>query len=318
MKIAILGLGSIGRRHGRNFQAIGGSTIIGFDPSAERRAAFEAEVVATTTADIEDAVAAADLVCVCSPNRFHTDQALLAAKAGKALFIEKPVGIALAPVAELRRVVAEKGLFAHVGSNWKFHPAFVTMKRLLGEGRVGRVVAAQVLAGQWLPDWHPWEDYRNMYSSRAELGGGIVLDSHEFDYLPWLLGPVTEVKAFTRNSGALEIDTEDCACVAMRLAGGILATIQVDYIQREYRRRYHICGDGGTLEWDMASGQVRLFDARSKTAETFDCTPPDINDMYVAQARHVLAGARGGASPVTDLAAAEAVLKVLLQIKESG
>ena len=316
MNIAILGLGSIGRRHGRNFQAIGGSAIIGFDPSAERRAAFEAEVAATTTADVEEAIAMAELVCVCSPNRFHTDQALMAAKAGRALFIEKPLGVALAPVAELRRVVAEKGVFAHVGSNWKFHPAFVTMKRLLTEGRIGRVVAAQVLAGQWLPDWHPWEDYRQMYSSRAELGGGIVLDSHEFDYLPWLMGPVTDVKSFVRNSGALEIDTEDCASVIMRFADGALATVQVDYIQREYRRRYHICGDGGTLEWDMSTGQVRLFDAVSKSVQIFDCAPPDINDMYVAQALHLLAGVRGAEPPVTDLATAEAVLKVLLQIKE--
>ena len=45
----------------------------------------------------------------------------------------------------------------------------------------------------WLPDWHPNSDYRREYSARWDLGGGAILDSHEFDYLTWLLGPVKDM-----------------------------------------------------------------------------------------------------------------------------
>jgi predicted dehydrogenase len=316
MKVAVLGLGSIGRRHGRNFRALGLDGIIGFDPSEERRAQFTQETGAPATGDQAAAIAASDLVCVCSPNRFHTAQALAAAHAGKGLFIEKPMGVERQSVAELRLMVEDKGLFAHVGSNWKFHPAFQMMKRLLADGAVGRIVAVQVLAGQWLPDWHPWEDYRQMYSSHVALGGGIVLDSHEFDYLSWLFGPVAEVRGMTRRSGALEIDTEDAAVALLRFDSGVLGSVQVDYIQREYRRSYHVCGDAGTLEWNYRTNQIRLYRAANQSVETFDVGLTDINEMYLAQARHLIAGMGGTETPVTSIRQAEAVIDILLRIKD--
>ena len=46
------------------------------------------------------------------------------------------------------------------------------MRAWLAEGAIGTMTSMQVLAGQWLPDWHPWEDYRKGYSARADLGGG--------------------------------------------------------------------------------------------------------------------------------------------------
>jgi len=316
MKVAILGLGSIGRRHGRNLRALD-CTVTGFDPSEDRRAQFIKETGNAAVADSGAALAGADLACICSPNRFHTDQAIQAASQGCALFIEKPVGIDRAAVAALQAEVETHALFAHVGSNWKFHPAFTTMQALLAEGVLGRVTGAQVMAGQWLPDWHPWEDYRQMYSSQRRLGGGILLDSHEFDYLTWLLGPVTGVAGMAGRSGALDIDTEDVAAVALRFANGALATVQIDYIQREYRRRYHISGDQGTLEWDMATGVIRLFEAASKSTRTIEVGMADLNDMYIAQSRHILAGAKGKEKPVTSIRQAAAVLDILLTVKES-
>ncbi len=61
-------------------------------------------------------------------------------------------------------------------------------------GKIGRVLWLNVESGQYLPDWRPWQNYRESYSARQELGGGIILDgSHELDYICWLLGRPTEV-----------------------------------------------------------------------------------------------------------------------------
>lgn len=318
-RTAILGLGSIGLRHARNLRSLGVADLIGMDPDSDRRERFVREFGGRAAADIHGALAMSPaLAVVASPNRFHVEQALAAAAAGCHLFVEKPLGVTRDGIDALMAEVGRRGLFAHVGSNWKFHPAFRLMKRLLDEGAVGRVTGAQVLAGQWLPDWHPWEDYRRGYSARADLGGGIVLDSHEFDYLPWLLGPVAAITGYTAHSGCLEISTEDVAVATLRFDSGALATVQVDYIQRHYRRRYHISGDAGTIEWDYSRGTVAHYSAASNTTREYQAGLADINAMYVEQMAHVLDGVAGRASPVTPLAAAARTLDLLLTLKESN
>jgi predicted dehydrogenase len=316
MKILLAGLGSIGMRHARNFRSLG-AAVLGMDPATERRERFTAEFGAPAVPSLAEGLDLdPDVVVVGSPNRFHIDQATAAAEAGRHLLIEKPLGISMDGIDTLVRTIERRKLFAHVGSNFKFHPALQTMKRLLDEGALGRVTAAQVLAGQWLPGWHPTEDYRKGYSARADLGGGIVLDTHEFDYLLWLLGPVASATGFAHRSGALEVETEDVACAAIHFASGVLATVQVDYIQRDYRRRYHISGDAGTMEWDFKTGRLSLYRVSTGATEVLDVSD-EINSMYVRQAQHVLDAAASGAPPVTSVEHAARVLELQLQIRSS-
>ena len=316
MKALIVGLGSIGTRHARILGELGIGTITGMDPDQTRARDFQVETGGRVFAALEEALAEPpDLAIIASPSRHHIAQAIQCAAAGCHLLIEKPLGASLDGVAELLETVETHHLFAHVGSNWKFHPAFQTMKRLVDDGAVGRITGAQVLAGQWLADWHPWEDYRHGYSARADLGGGVVLDSHEFDCLLWLLGPAAEIRGMAAFSGALEVDTEDVAAAVIRFESGALATVLVDYIQREYRRRYHISGDGGTIEWDMASAGVSVYSAAAGTTELLATPMDDINEMYVLQARHVLNGIAGGGTPVTPIRAAAKSLDLQLALK---
>lgn len=315
--LLIVGLGSIGRRHGRNFRALGVSDIVGVDPDPARRDQFTAEVGGTGLGDLEAALARGPtLAVIASPNRFHVSQALTCARAGCHLLIEKPLGTSLDGVAELAAEIAARELFAHVGSNWKFHPAFLALRDAIAAGAIGHVTGVQVLAGQWLPDWHPWEDYRNMYAARADLGGGIILDAHELDYLTWMLGPVAELNGVCRLSGRLEVSTEDVAAAWLRFESGVLGSLHVDYLQRVYRRRWHVSGDAGTLEWDMADGRVHLF-RPDAPPEILSDPVPDLNAMYVDQARHVLAGIRGETAPVTPVAHARGVLALQLAWREN-
>lgn len=311
MKVLILGLGSIGRRHARCFRSLGVDAVAGFDPSEERRLQFSGELDGAATFSTEELGLGwnPDLVVVASPNAFHIRQAHLVASAGKPMLIEKPLGTDLIEAEKLSQVIENKQLYSHVGSNWKFHPAFTTMKEWLREGRLGIVTGVQVLAGQWLPDWHPWEDYRRMYAARAELGGGAIFDTHELDYLMWLLGPVSAFCGFKTNSGALEIDTEDVAACMLRFENGALGVLLTDYIQRVPRRRYHISGSQGTMEWDFVDGFLTLYRS-GQDVERVDVRLPDINDMYLAQAKRVLDDIQNGGHPETPVSAMMRVLNL--------
>jgi predicted dehydrogenase len=319
MRALIVGLGSVGMRHSRNLLALGVTDLVGYDPHPERCLRFTDEIDALAVPDLDAALDMhPDLAVIASPNRFHVDQAMRCAEANCHLFVEKPLGASMDGVDALISRVEAGGLFAHMGSNWKFHASFQTMKSVLDEGRLGTITGAQVLWGHWLPAWHPWEDYRQGYSARRDLGGGVALDAHEVDYLTWLLGPVADIKTMSTHTGVIEIETEDVAVSCLRFVSGALATMHLDYIQRQARRSYHISGDAGTLEWDIRKGFVELYSAESDTIKIFDTPLGDVNEMYIEQIRHVLDGVEGKTLPVTPLSGAKRSLELQLEMQAHG
>ena len=129
----------------------------------------------------------------------------------------------------------------------------------------------------------------------------MVYDSHELDLMAWMFGPILNVKAFTHRTGSLEIDTEDVAAISVKFKNGVLATFQADYIQRTPRRRYSICGDLGSIEWEL-NHPVKLYLAETGDwTKISDTLETDFNLMYIKQAQHVLDGAKKGKKPVTSV-----------------
>ncbi|MEL6289362.1 MAG: Gfo/Idh/MocA family oxidoreductase [Pseudomonadota bacterium] len=303
MRALVLGLGSIGMRHARNLRTLGIEALSGFDPTPERRERFAQKLGGVVFDDLDQALdARPDLVIVASPNVFHLAQADRALDAGvPALLIEKPLGTDLEHARRFVRRAAETDAFIHGGSNWKYHPAFETMKKLLDEKALGKVTAVQVLAGQWLPDWHPWEDYRAGYSARHDLGGGAIFDTHELDYITWLFGPADRFAGMHGNRAGLEISTEDTAVALVSFTNGVLGVLQTDYVQRTPQRRYVITGSKGTLTWTLAENAITITRQRDVAPERIDVAADDLNDMYVAQSRDVLARIRDGRSPTTPV-----------------
>ena len=317
LKVIVIGLGSIGMRHARNLKQLNAGDIIGVDIDPSRNAEFSREIGGLTYDNLSDALTVnPDLSIISSPNKFHIAQAQMCAESGINLFIEKPLGVTLDGVDKLLKTVIEKELFAHVGSNWKFHKSFQFIKKLVDENKIGKITGAQILAGQWLPDWHPWEDYRQGYSARKDLGGGIVLDNHEFDCITWLLGPVEKIVGFTEISGALEINTEDVACACLKMKSGALVTLHVDYIQRKAERRYHISGTAGTIKWDVSSDAVELFTNDQKSPKVIKTSNSEINQMYMDQMCHVLKGVVGICAPLTPILIAKDILSLQMNLAE--
>jgi predicted dehydrogenase len=242
----------------------------------------------------------------------HLDQALACARAGLHLFIEKPLAVSLPGVKELADEAESRKLTVLMGSNWKFHPGMRRLHELVEDGALGKVMAVQAIGGQYLPDWHPWEDYRKMYSSRADLGGGVLLDSHDLDYLTWLLGPLSTVACRVAHTGTLEIETPDLASLLMTFASSAHGTLQLDYLQRPYARRVHLTGSEGTAIWEYPDGAVRHYNARSKTWNRLDVPGGyELNQMYVDEMKHFLQCLGGGRPTITSLPQARHVLSIL-------
>jgi Predicted dehydrogenases and related proteins len=244
LRFLVIGCGSIGKRHIRNLIALNAGEILAFDVQADRRSEVECQFGVEAVDNLEDAwERGPDVALITAPTSMHVPLALQAAEQGCHLFIEKPLSDRLEGVDRLLNVVRERDLITLVGCNMRFHPGLVKVKKLLEEGAIGQVVAARVAVGQYLPDWHPWEDYRKTYSARRDLGGGVILDAiHEIDYIRWMLGEVEAVACFAGKLSRLEIETEDTAAILLRFASGSIGEVHLDYVQRAYNRTCHIIG----------------------------------------------------------------------------
>lgn len=313
MRFLVCGLGSIGRRHLGNLLALGEDDVFGLDPDAAARAQVEREhgvPVVTTLAEAWPRRPHA--VLVTTPTASHLPVAREAVERGCHVLVEKPLAHTWDGVEELVAAAEARGLVTLVGCNLRFEPGLARVKQLLDAGAIGRVVSAGIEFGSWLPDWRPWQDHRHGYAAARALGGGIVLDAiHELDYACWLLGEPVRVACLTAQVDALELETEAVAAILLAFEGGALAEVHLDYVQRTPSRTCRLIGEEGTLRWDFATGEVRLFADGAWT--TFEREPAwQTNDMYLDELRHFLRCLAREEEPAQPLREGARVLELAL------
>ncbi|MFC1585959.1 Gfo/Idh/MocA family protein [Fibrobacterota bacterium] len=312
-RFLVIGCGSIGKRHIGNLLKLGVEDITAFDIDKRRLEEVEAGFKVKTLDSLEKAYESSPFAAlITAPTNLHLPLAVQAAGHGCHLFIEKPLSHNLDGVDELLDIVKVKKLITLVGCNMHFHPGLRKVKELIDQGVIGNIVSARVEFGQYLPDWHPEEDYRKNYSARKELGGGIILDAiHELDYIRWLLGEVTDIACFFGKLSNLEIETEDTASMLLRFKSGAIGEVHVDYVQREYSRTCKITGNEGTITWDVGTACVRCFKtAKGAWEEILDFSEWNPNHMYLDEMNYFLN------CPEQDVIEGYKVLQLAVKAKE--
>lgn len=300
MRILLVGLGSIGRRHLGNIRAL--------EPDAHIVVLRHARGTEGTPAGadavvyrLEDALASRpDVAFVCGPTSTHVETGVALARAGAHVFIEKPLAADAAGAAALVDAARDAQRALVVGYNLRFLASLRALRRALLDGEIGRPMSVRAEVGQYLPDWRPGTDYRASNSARALLGGGVELElSHEIDYVRWLLGDASSVDAVLARTSDLEIDVDDTAEIILRFPSGAIASVHLDMAQRATTRTCRIAGTAGNLTWDAIAGEVRRY-RPDEGWTTIHAGDGDRNVMYVDEAAHVLACARGEAAPLAD------------------
>jgi predicted dehydrogenase len=311
--VLVVGAGSMGRRHMANLRHLGTRKLAATDTDAARLQTVIDELGVRGFADLDEAlrVFQPNVVFICTPPAFHIEQALCALRGGADIFIEKPLSHKLDGVAALKAEAGKLGRVVRVGYNLRFNPGIQTLKRFVQEGVAGRILWARAEVAQYLPDWRPWQDYRQSYTARHELGGGIILDaSHEIDYMLWLLGPPRELTCMAGQVSGLDVNVEDCATILIRLRSGAQADIHMDFAQRTSSRSCVVAGDRARLEWEHAKNQVRVIRPQA---------PPEVinyefesNQMYVAEVQDFFSCVQERVTANQSLAESELTLKVAL------
>lgn len=303
MKFLIAGLGSIGRRHFRNLLQLGQKdiTLLRSHKSTlpdDELAGYPVET------DLNEALAAGpDAVIISNPSSLHLQVALEAVRAGCHIFLEKPVAHSHFGTDELLQAVDEKKVVAAVGFQFRFHPGLHAVKELIQQGRLGKIISVTAYWGEYLPGWHPWEDYRQSYAARQDLGGGVVRTlCHPLDYLTWMFGKVESVSASILTTGVLDIEVDDLAEIDLSYKEGIHAHVHLDYHRQPGKHTLSITGTGGTAEWDNATGITQFIQAEESQGHSI--LPPigfERNTMFLNAMRNFIQAIEGSEWPVCSL-----------------
>jgi predicted dehydrogenase len=196
---------------------------------------------------------------------------------------------------------------------------------------LGRVLTVHAHWGEYLPNWHPWEDYRGGYAARADLGGGVIATlTHPLDYLRSILGEIDALWSFNDHVSPLEMDVEDVAEIGLKFASGAIGAVHVNYVQRPPVHRLEIVGTNGTLRWEAADGILHFYKMPAPFGSYSDNPPAalvekfslpegfDRNDLFLAQTRHFLEVTRGESDPVCKLEDGIRVMELVLAAKKSA
>jgi len=331
-----VGLGGIGQRHLRNLRALRGADVEvhAYRVRRERQVVddtlqvvpgedVETKYDVAVHTELDAALAKKpDIVFVTNPSSLHVDITRRALEAGAHVLVEKPLSHSLAGVVDLVRESRQRKLVGYVAYQLRFHPGFLRAAAILNQGLVGRPLFAEAVVGEHLPSFHPYEDYRRMYASRRDLGGGVTLSQiHEIDFLIALLGRPERVFSLGGKLSSLEVDVDDVSSSLLEFRGAegrvLPVRLHQDFVQRPAERRFVLVGDAGKLEWNLSGRSLRRWSAEGELCEAHDYTEFPRNQLFEAELLHFLGCVERGDAPNVSLSSGAESLAVALAILES-
>jgi predicted dehydrogenase len=306
IRVGIIGAGLIGQTHSLMLQRISeranGSLRVVAVADREARAAEslaarwpQAKALASSAEVIADQTINA--VWICTPTVYHREACLMAARAGKHIFCEKPLAMTAADGQEMAGAIRSAGVIGQVGLVLRFSPVYTVIRALVSEPGAGAVLAVTMRDDQDFPIRGVHNSaWRNDPSVTA--GGTLVEHSvHDFDLFTWMFGPMRRIYCRTRNlNGASGI--EDFAATQMEFAAGFhaqLTSVWHRMIGRPSNRRLEIFAEGLFLGCDHdSSGPIVVQRATAAREEVI--SEAEVMERFA----HILVSERPYLSPLKD------------------
>jgi predicted dehydrogenase len=313
-----VGFGSIGKRHANNLLKIPKmEVIICTSQKYNANITKKFKIVDSLTQGIEEEP---DFAIIANVTSMHIETAIKLAKAGIDLFIEKPLSNSLNRCKYLESLVKKKKIVTMIGCNFRFDECVQVMRKIIKQKKLGKVISTHVENGSYLPDWHPYEDYKKGYSARKELGGGVVFTNiHEIDYLYWIFGKVSKVFSVTGKFSDLKVNVEDLAEIIMKFQDKSIASIHLDHYQRPNFRQCKIIGTKGTMIWDFQKSKLDIFNLRKQKWENIVHEKHiDRNLTYQKEITHFIQCVKSRKKTINPLSEGIVTLKIALLIMKSS
>ena len=306
MNILFLGLGSIGQRHLRNVYKLNKKTNFFairkkyFTPLlTNKNKSIKGDIqkkykinVFKNLDQFKKEKIKIDAAFICTPSKFHVDEAIWLIKNNINVFVEKPLGSSLKNIKKLEKLISSKPKIINMmGYQLKFNPIILKLKEVLKKKSIGKIYNIFISHGEHIDDFHPYEGYKHSYAARKELGGGVVLSQiHEIDYLFFLFEnyKIKILNSITSHLSNLKLNVEDNSVSNLILEKNkerTLCTIYLNFFERPKRRELLFIGDKGKIECDLNKGSIRIFKNNKKNEFKFSF---DRNKIFIKQVKYFL------------------------------
>ena len=286
----IIGSGSIGQRHIRNLTRIGIKDIIALRSQKGYFKQLPKDLQVIEVNSWDDAIEKKpDIAVISNPTSKHLDSASTIYKHVKGVFIEKPLSGSLDKCQELIDSLQSKQVVSFVGHNLMFHPIIKNIIKFHDENDVGEIINIQCQVGQWLPDWHPYEDYKKTYFARKDLGGGVALTLiHEIHLVVELAGLPIHVTGEITGYKQLDLEVDVCSDLMLKHKTGAVSQIHLDYLQQPHHRSGLVTFEKAWLGYDFSKMELTGQRINEEPQVLWNNSDYDSNQMYVDQLKEFI------------------------------
>jgi len=309
--LLIVGVGSIGERHLRCFQATGRAEVAFVEINDALRATISERYGIPGFANLDDAIGGRldsaqsttprfTAAVVATPANLHIEIATRLAEAGIHLLIEKPLSTSTDNIDLLARTVNERGLVVNVAYVLRCFPALAAMRDALISGRFGNPVEIVAVSGQNFPTYRP--AYRNTYYTDHRTGGGAIQDAltHTLNAGEWLVGPIERLVADAAHCVLEGVSVEDTVHVLTR-QGDVLGSYSLNQHQSPNESTITVICERGTVRWESHAQRWRWMMRPDEPWNDEPNEPQPRDAAFIAQAHRFLDAVERGEKPLCSL-----------------
>ncbi|MDB4051022.1 Gfo/Idh/MocA family oxidoreductase [Flavobacteriaceae bacterium] len=286
--ILVIGSGSIGKRHIENLIKLKFNNIYVFRHKSSENLFIDGHEIKTINKwnRLNNLKIFASIIC--TPTSRHVEQLLKLLDLGSHVLIEKPLFYNKKNLKQLKDLINKSQKYVSVAYMMRFHPLILKIKDIVETKKYGNLISFDTIWGEYLPDWHPWEDYRSSYASNKNLGGGVSLTlSHDIDLVIWLVNSsVYKTKHIKNFRSSLEMDVESGSDILYEFKNGVTGHSHMNYFSKHNQRDYSFIFENATIQFNYYESKV-VVKADNKS-EIFTSKKFKRNDMFVSELKFFL------------------------------
>lgn len=318
-KSLVVGFGSIGNRHTKNLIKLGYENI-NVLRTFKNKTKYPQIKKLKIFKNFKEAIKnnKYNLMILANPTSEHMNYAIKAAKEKINIYIEKPLSSSLKNIDLLKKIKKKNKIKITVGCQLRYHSGLAYVKQVIEKKKLGKIYSVFCDVGEYLPLWHPKEDYKKSYASRKKLGGGVILTLiHEIDYLFWIFGKFKSVYSTGGNLTKLNTDVEDTVVSNIVTKQNVPISLRMDFWRTPPTRKLNIVGEKGQLFWNYHTKKTILIMKNGKKITKNMPKKWNSNQMYVDILKDFISKIKNNGKVKISLEDGIYTLKAALALKKS-
>jgi len=283
MKYLVVGLGSMGKRRVRNFQALGIKDVAGFDIRIDRRLEANKKYGIPVFESLENAMVKfePDAFIISTSPDLHMYYAYFAFEHGLSCFIEASV-VDADQIKLLSEKIRGTQIIIAPSCTMRYFQGPKKIKELVRSNAIGKVLNVNYQTGQYLPDWHPWETIEQFYVSKRETGAAREIVPFELTWLNDIFGKSQAMACVKAKLTDINADIDDIYHCLLRYDNNVIANITVEVISRPKAcRDMRVLGSDGEIVLSADSNSVRYINTSMEEWKEFKFDTGKVESQYI-------------------------------------